>query len=64
MYDDEMQQVIEIKFLFFKSDSTEMFAMTGSVDGCRVLPETQVVGTRLRVDTTRVVSVGGLLLPM
>ena len=24
------------------------------MDGCNVLPETQFVGTRLRVDTTRV----------
>ena len=29
------------------------------MDGCNVLPETQFVGTRLRVDTTRVLSVGG-----
>ena len=28
------------------------------MDGCNVLPETQFVGTRLRVDTTRVLSVG------
>ena len=28
------------------------------MDGCNVLPETQFVGTRLRVDTTRVYSVG------
>ena len=33
------------------------------MDGCNVLPETQFVGTRLRVDTTRVLSVGGNLLP-
>ena len=29
------------------------------MDGCNVLPETLFAGTRLRVDTTRVVSVGG-----
>ena len=33
------------------------------MDGCNVLPETQFVGTRLRVDTTRVLSVGGFLPP-
>ena len=32
--------------------------MTDSMDGCNVLPETQFVKTRLRVDTTRVLSVG------
>ena len=31
------------------------------MDGCNVLPETQFVGTRLRVDTTRAFSVGGSL---
>ena len=31
------------------------------MDGCNVLPETQFVGTRLRVDTIRVLSVGGNL---
>ena len=30
--------------------------MTDSIDGCNVLPETQFVGTRLRVNTTRVLS--------
>ena len=35
--------------------------MTDSMDGCNVLTETQFVGTRLRVDTTRVLSVGGSL---
>ena len=29
------------------------------MDGCNVLPETQFVGTHLRVDTTRVLFVGG-----
>ena len=38
--------------------------MTDSIDGCNVLPETQFVGTRLRVDTTQVLSVGGTLLPL
>ena len=33
------------------------------MDGCNVLPETQFVGTRLRVETTRVLSVGGNLPP-
>ena len=33
------------------------------MDGCNVLPETQFVRTRLRVDTTRVLSVGGSLPP-
>ena len=33
------------------------------MDGCNVLPETQFVGTRLRVDTKRVLSVGGNLPP-
>ena len=33
------------------------------MDGCNVLPETQFVGNRLRVDTTRVLSVGGNLPP-
>ena len=33
------------------------------MDGCNVLPETPIVGTRLRVDTTRVFSVWGSLPP-
>ena len=33
------------------------------MDGCNVLPETQFVGTCLRVDTTRVLYVGGFLPP-
>ena len=33
------------------------------MDGCNVLPETEFVGTRLRVDATRVLSVGGSLPP-
>ena len=37
--------------------------MTDSMDGCNVLPETQFVGMRLRVDTTRVLSVGGSIPP-
>ena len=36
-----------------KSYGTEKFATNGSVDGCSVLTETQFVGTRLCVDTTR-----------
>ena len=39
-----------------KSDGTETLATTGSVDGCSVLPEIQLVGTRLRVETTQVLS--------
>ena len=33
------------------------------MDGCNVLPETQFIGTRLRVDTTRVLSVWGSIPP-
>ena len=33
------------------------------MDGCNVQPETQLVGTRLRVDTTRVLSMEGSLPP-
>ena len=46
-----------------KSDGTKEFATTDSMDGCNVLPETQFAGTRLRVDTTLVLSVGGNLPP-
>ena len=46
-----------------KSDGTNVFATVDSMDGCNVLPDTQFVGTRLRVDTTRVSSVGGSLPP-
>ena len=35
------------------SDGTNEFATTDSRDGCSVLQETQFVGTRMRVDTTR-----------
>ena len=42
-----------------KSDGTKEFATTDSMDGCNVKPETQFVGTRLRVGTTRVLSVLG-----
>ena len=45
------------------SDGTKEFATTDSMDGCNVLPEIQFVGTRLRVDTTRVLYVGGTLPP-
>ena len=41
-----------------KSDGTKEFAKTDSMDGCNVLSETQFVGTRLCVDTTRVLYVG------
>ena len=33
------------------------------MDGCNFLPETQFVGTRLRVDNTRVLAVGGNIPP-
>ena len=46
-----------------KSDGTKEFATTDSMNGCNVLPDTQFVGTRQRVDTTRVLSVGGTLPP-
>ena len=46
-----------------KSDGTKEFATTDTMDGCNVLPETQFVGTRLRVDTTQVLYVGGFLPP-
>ena len=42
-----------------KSDGTKAFSTTNSMDDCNVLPEKQFVETRLRVDTTRVLSVGG-----
>ena len=41
-----------------KSDGTKEFATIDSMNGCNVLPEIQFVGTRLRVDTTQVLSVG------
>ena len=41
-----------------KSDGTEKLATTDSEDGFSVLPETKFVWTRLRVDTTRVLSAG------
>ena len=44
-----------------KSNGTKVLAMTDSMDGCSVLPESQYVGTRLRMDTTQVLSVGGYL---
>ena len=44
-----------------KSDGTKELATTDSMDGCNVLPDTQFVGTRLRVYTTRVLSVEGSL---
>ena len=47
-----------------KSDGTKLSTTTGSVDGCIILPETDFVGTSLRVDTTRVSSAGGFLPPM
>ena len=46
-----------------KSDGIKEFATTDSMDGCNVLPETKFVGTRLRVDTTQVLSVKGNLPP-
>ena len=41
----------------------QKFVTTNSIYGCNVLPETQFVGTRLRVDTTRVLYVRGSLPP-
>ena len=41
-----------------KSDGTNESATTDSMDSCNVLPESQFIGTRLRVDTTRVLFVG------
>ena len=38
--------------------SKKSLRQSDSMDGCNVLPETQFVGTRQRVDTTRVLSVG------
>ena len=46
-----------------KSDGTKEFAMTDSMDGYNVLPMTQFIGTRLRVDTTQVFSMRGSLPP-
>ena len=37
-----------------KSDGVGKFSRTGSVEGCSVLQGSELVGTRLRVDTTRV----------
>ena len=47
-----------------KCDGTEKFAMTDSVDGCSILPEIQFCRTRQRMDTIRVLSVGGSIPPM
>ena len=44
-----------------KSDDTETFATSGSVDVWSVLPETRFVGSCLCVNTTWVLSVGGVL---
>ena len=41
-----------------------MFATTGSVDDCNVLPETKYVRTCLFVDTTQFLSVRRFLPPM
>ena len=46
-----------------KSDGTKEYATTDSMDGCNVLPETQFVGTRLRMDTIQLFSVRGSLPP-
>ena len=46
-----------------KSDGTQVFATTGSVDGCSVLLETQFAETCLREDIMLVLSVGGSLTP-
>ena len=34
------------------------------MDDCSILPETQLVGKRLHVDTSQALSVGGFLSPM
>ena len=47
-----------------KSYDTEKLEMTGSVDGCSVLPETQFFETGLCMDTTRLLSVGATRRPM
>ena len=47
-----------------KSDGTEELATTDSVDGCSVLPESQFVGTCLRVDATRGLYAGGSFPPL
>ena len=44
-----------------KSDGTEVFEMTVSVDNCNILLETRFVSARLLVDTTWVLSVGSFL---
>ena len=36
------------------SDGTEELAITGSVDGCSVMPKIRFVGNGMRVDNTRV----------
>ena len=46
-----------------KSDGTDKFAMTSSVDGCRILLD-QFVGNHLRKDSTWALSVGDFLPPM
>ena len=46
------------------SDGPETFATIDSFDGCSVLPEKQFLGTHLRVDTTRLLSLGSFLPPM
>ena len=46
-----------------KSEDTQELTTTGSMDGCSVMPVTQFVGTRLPVDTTRVLCVGGFTSP-
>ena len=38
--------------------------MTDSMDGCNVQLETQFVGTRLHMDNTQILSVGGSLPPL
>ena len=44
-----------------KSDGTEKCVMTGSVDGCIILPVTSFVRSLLCVDATLILSVGEFL---
>ena len=46
-----------------KSDGKEELMMTGSMDDCSILLETQFVSTCLLIDTTQILSVGDSLTP-
>ena len=47
-----------------KSDGSEEFAATGSVDGIRVNPETHFIAARMYVDTTLALAIGDSFLPL